>query len=373
MKQRIFIIGASGNIGRELIKQIVQKDWSDFHRNPTQIVGLTNSTHYIFDSNGVDSIELMKMSFSKENAIETLQEKWERLHQLTDLLWVIKNAWMDWEIIFVDVTAWKKPLLTFHREVIRSSKNYLVTANKNPISLYTMSDFNELTEYHGRYDTNTTVMWWAGALNFINERKEIGDSIEKIEWIFSGTLGFILSELEKGQKTFSAIVQQAKDGWYTEPNPWDDLNGLDVARKLLILARYAWYDVQIKDVKIRPLIDKKYALYEWEDFFDAIKEEDSIFSATISELKKERKTLRYVWKLEIKNGKLDLEVWLESVEKTSDLWTLSGTFNIAIIETEILRTPLPHVIKSRWAWREVTAGAIRVGILKMLQNGTPRT
>ena len=266
MKQRLFILGASGNVGRELIHQVATMDLAGKHLNPTQIVGVANTQYYHFDSRGIDMPWLEKMANARHTAQALLQEK-NIYTNLADLLNLVKADGMDGEVIFVDVTAGQDHLFAFHQQVITQSNNGLVTANKNPISLYSMDDFQVLTKYHHRYDTNTTVMGGAGAVNFINDRYEIKDKIYKIEGCFSGTLGFIISELEQENKSFSQIVRQAKDEGYTEPNPWDDLNGLDVARKLLILARYAGYQVHMEDIQIKPLIHEKYSQYQGEAFF----------------------------------------------------------------------------------------------------------
>ncbi len=367
MIQKIFILWASGNVGRELIKQIVKKDSIGNHRNPSEIVWIANRSHYIFKHKGIKKKVLKKISSSRGKAIELLKLEWKKIPLLIDILQIIEDAWMDWEIVFADATAGKENLLDFHKKVLLDSQNFLVTANKNPISLFSMEDFRELNKYSGRYNTNTTVMWGGGVSNFVIERADkIHDTIVQIDGMFSGTLWYILSELEKQEQNFSEIVKEAQQKWYTEPNPWDDLNGLDVARKLIILSRYAGNSVELSDIDIIPLIDEKYAQYQWEEFLEKIKDEDSNFNLKVEDAKEQGKVLRYVAQMKNNDGKLSLKVWLEAVERNSDLGTLSGTSNIAIVETDILQNPLPHVIKSRWAGLEVTAGAIRVGIAKML-------
>lgn len=369
MIQKIFILWASWNVWRELVRQIYKNDSIKNHANPSQIVWIANSKKYIFDSRWI-SIELLeKVSKSKDEANKVFDTFWTKINKLTDLLEVVNKQWLNWEVVFADVTAGKDELLKFHKKLISDTQNFLVTANKNPISLYSMSDFKYLTAYNGRYDTNTTVMWWAWVLNFVDERVDrIVDKIEKIEWMFSWTLGYIMSELEKLEKPFSVIVREAKEKWYTEPNPWDDLNWVDVARKLIILARYAWYNVEMKDVEIKPLISEKYSKFEWEEFLKSIKKEDELFNQKVLSSNEQGEVLRYVWEMNCTWKKVTLKVWIKSIPKNSDLWTLEWTSNLALVETGILKSPLPHVIKSRWAWLEVTAWAVRVGIAKMLPN-----
>ena len=372
MKQRIVILWASGGVWRELISQIIKYDTWKNHKNPSEIIWVVNSKKYIYNPQGIDTQILLNMIGSYKDATKIFESYGSWYLHLSEILTLIQESWLDDEIVFVDVTAGKWELLEFHKQVLQESQNFLVTANKNPISLWSMDDFNSLMKHARRYDTNTTVMWWAGILNFIHERTNgIVDKIMRIEGVFSGTLGYILSELDQDKKTFSQIVATAKKLWYTEPNPWDDLNGLDVARKLVILARYAWHKVHIDDVHVSPLIDKKYAQYQWDEFLEKISQEDVYFKNKIQECKKLWKVLRYVACIQINDGTPSLHVWLESVDKNSDLWTLSWTYNIAIVETEILQSPLSHVIKSRWAWIAVTAWAVRVGISHMIPRNLP--
>jgi aspartokinase/homoserine dehydrogenase 1 len=371
MIQKIFILWASWNVWRELVKQVVEKDWIKNHINPTKIIWVASSSSYIFNSEWINENILNNISYSRENAVKEFSENSTKFEKLQNLVDLVKQNWLDWEVVFVDVTAGKEELLAFHKYVIWNSNNFLVTANKNPISLFSGEDFDLLTSYSGRYNTNTTVMWGAGVLDFVNERtNKIVDNISRIEWVFSGTLGYILSELSLWEKSFSVIVKEAKEQWYTEPNPWDDLNWLDVARKMIILARYSGHKVDISDVIVEPLIAEKYWKLEWDKFLDEIKNEDSRFLELLTKSLKNNEVLSYVWEMNFdkQKNKLELKVWLKSVPKNSDLWGLSWTANLAIVETEILQNPIPHTIKSRWAGLAVTAWAVRVWIAKMLPN-----
>jgi len=369
MKQRIFILWASWNVWRELIKQIVEKDGSKNHINPSKIIWIASRSSYIFNDEWINENILNNISFSREKAVKEFKKEAKEFEKLENLVDLVKQNWLDWEVIFVDVTAWKEKLLAFHKYVILNSNCFLVTANKNPISLYSQEDFDMLTSYSWRYNTNTTVMWWAGVLDFVNDRtNKIIDNIKKIEWVFSGTLCYILSELNNKKWKFSQIVKQAKEKGYTEPNPWDDLNGLDVARKLVILARYAGHKVNIEDVEVNPLISEKYGKLDLEEFLESIKNEDEKYDKLLEEAFAEDKVLAYVWEMYYnkQNNKLTLKVGLKKVLKNSDLWQLSWTANLAIVETEILQEPIPHLIKSRWAWLAVTAASVRIWIAKML-------
>lgn len=361
MKKKLFIIWASWNVWRELVRQVLVKD-----NDVSVIIWVADSSWFIFDSDGINRELLTDFYKSREDSISLLKEKWEKFSSLNYLVDFIAEKWLDWEVIFVDVTAGKDELLSFHKKVLLESSNFLSTANKNPISLYDMNEFNLLNSKKERYDTNTTVMWWAWVLNFVNFRSNfIDDKILRVEWIFSWTLWFIMSELDKRELKFSEIVKLAKEQWYTEPNPWDDLNWLDVARKVVILARYAWYDVDISDVSVKPLIDEKYSKFSWDEFLNELKNEDDFFDNFLNEAISQWNVLRYIWEISFdKNWKIFMSVWLKKVPKNSDFWTANWTLNVAVIETEILSNPMPHSLKSRWAGLWVTAWALREWISK---------
>jgi len=131
--------------------------------------------------------------------------KFQQTKPLTQILakyykWLKTN--LDQAVIFVDLTADKKDLLEFHKNVIDNLNYSIITANKNPVSLYTVSDFILLTNFNHHYDFNVIIMGGAGIVHFINERKEVQNKINSIKGCFSETLGYILLELKKEKKFF---------------------------------------------------------------------------------------------------------------------------------------------------------------------------
>lgn len=367
MKQYIFVLGP-GNVGREFIKRVINKDSKKYHANPSVILGVAGSEFMMFNPQGIDTDLLKQLTISSKKAKEILTNE-TAYTDMDEILQVVKKANLDQPVIFVDLTAGKKDLLEFHKNVIENSNCSIVTANKNPVSLYSVSDFNLLTNFHHRYDFNVTVMGGAGIINFINERKEIQDKIYNIKGCFSGTLGYILSELEKGEKSFSEIVKTANQEGYTEPNPWDDLNGLDVARKILILARCAGYDMSMKDVIVEPLIDEYFGTLGGEDFFKALQEKNVYFTNLQQKARDEDGVLRYVAEMINIDDKITLKVGLQTISKDSEFGALTGTANLVVVDTKTLHEPIPYIIKSRGAGLEVTADAVRTGILKLIPYG----
>jgi len=340
------------NVWKKFIEKVLKK-----HSENIQIVWIANSKDYIFNKKWLD-IKILEEIISWGQ--KQILEKFSQHQNLKEIIKISENS--SDKIFFVDLTSWKEILLNFHKSIIQNKKHKIITANKNPISIYWINDFENLNSKY--YESNTTVMagWWV--VDFVQSRKKIKDEIFSIQGCFSGTLWYILSELEQWKKTFSEIVRTAKEEWYTEPNPWDDLNWLDVARKILILARYCWERISMKDVEIEPLILEKFWNFSWEEFLQKISEADQFFENLRKTAEWKNKVLRYVWEYSKKDWKKIIKVWLKSFDKNSEFWQLNWTANIAIIETETLLNPIPHVIKSRGAWIEVTAESVISGILK---------
>lgn len=373
MRQKVFILGATGNVGGELVSQILEDDGIDKNVNPTDIIGIANSTKMIVCEESLNQKLEHNRDTIKEQVSEILNQG-KTYTGMTDILDALKHQGYSGEVIIVDVTAAKGEKITkFHLDAISADYGYkIVTANKNIVSLEGQETFDIATKDHGSYDYNTAVMAGAGAVDFVVRSERNNDSVTSIEGCFSGTLGYICCELEKGEKPFSEIVAEAKGLGYTEPNPWDDLNGLDVARKLLILARAAGYNVEMEDLQVEWFIDAKYGDVSEEDFLEAIKAEDISMAKRYTKAQERGKTLKYVASMKVVNGEPKLKVGLQEVDMSSTIGGLQGTGNIAQIETKTYDSSSPFILIAPGAGLRVTALAVRDAISKALPDGLPR-
>ena len=187
---------------------------------------------------------------------------------------------------------------------------------------------------------------------------QTGDKIIKIEGIISGTLSFLFSQFD-GSMSFSKLVTEARKKGFTEPDPRDDLNGIDVGRKILILARETGAKLELNDISIENLIpsdlDKNLSV---DDFLIKLSNYDNQFLKKYEKAKKENKVLRYIasW-----NGK-DAKVELKSVDKNNQFYNQSGRENFIVFTTERYND-IPLVIKGHGAGAEVTAAAVLGDIL----------
>src|SRR3990172_2708513 len=222
MAQDVFIIGATGRVGKQLVKQIIEKDDTRKYRhaNPTRIVGLSSSQDFIYSSKGI--------SKSNTYAFTTKNFSNAQPYRNLDKLLEVARHDRDGTLVFVDVTPAKDAMTQFHLEVIEQTPYGIVTANKNPLTSSYMV-FQKLTRYPRRYGYRCSVMAGSEVVPFLQDLKDLNDPLHKIEGCLSGTIGLITSELERN-KPFSDILKEAHSKGYTEPHPRDDLSGLDVAR-----------------------------------------------------------------------------------------------------------------------------------------------
>jgi homoserine dehydrogenase len=168
----------------------------------------------------------------------------------------------------------------------------------------------------------------------------------------SGTLGFICSQLEQG-RLFSEAVQAAYRSGYTEPNPRQDLGGLDVARKALILARTAGFRPDMKDIKIEPLYSASQSELSIEDFLKSLTDLDARFEKLVAEARAEGKVLRYMAGVTPQA----IEVGLKAVVKNSAPGVLQGPDNYFAFHT-LRYNNSPMVVTGPGAGIQVTAAGV---------------
>lgn len=229
--------------------------------------------------------------------------------------------------ILVDTTASDKTV-PFMKEVLNKGGN-VIMSNKKALS-HTTTQYEELVgAYPGRVFFETTVCAGLPIIGTLQRLLDAGDEIYSIEGCMSGTLSFLCSALENGS-SYSEAVQRAIDEGYTEPDPRDDLSGLDVARKALILARLMGKNMELSDIALEPLFSEQFKDLSVEDFLEAISTEDDYYRVQFKNANDESNTLRYVATIN-QDG---VQVELKAVPRTSLLGTLKGPESKVIIRTK---------------------------------------
>jgi len=206
-------------------------------------------------------------------------------------------------------------------------------------------------------------------LSTLKELVETGDQVTKIEGVFSGTMSFLFNSFQPlggGGGQFAAEVKKAKDLGYTEPDPRDDLNGLDVARKLTILARIAGLEVQSPtSFPVQSLIPAELeSAQSGDEFLARLPEFDGKMEELKEEATKENKVVRFVGSIDIASKAV--KVGLEKFDASHPIAALKGSDNIINFYTKRYGSN-PLIIQGAGAGGDVTAMGVTGDLIKVIR------
>ncbi len=348
-----FCLG-TGNIGKTLFRQLNDhQDWLREHNGiQVKIAGISNTRKMIFNAEGI----------SLDNWQEELESTDEKAN-LRTFIDRMKNMNLP-NCVFIDNTASGEPV-EFYEEIFNANIS-VITCNKigNSGAYSQYKAFHDAARQHGVdffYETNV-----GAGLPIIRTLKDLmisGDRVQRIEAILSGTISFIFNNF-KDDANFHDVVKLAQEKGYTEPDPRDDLRGTDFMRKILILARDAGYAMEASEVKIESILPQACLDAETvEDFYAALKAEDTYFTKLKQEAAAEKKVLRYIGKLE--NGKA--EISLQMVDENHPFYMMSGSDNIISFFTDRYRER-PMVVKGPGAGAGVTAAGVFADLINVGAN-----
>jgi len=344
----LFICGV-GTVGGNLIKQIESQydALKDNSRLKLNVVGIASSHKAIFNRDGID---LTNYKEQLENADESDTTK-------------MRDGVIGMNIfnsVFVDCTA-SKDVAAIYQTLLEHNIS-VITANKIAAS----SEYDKYIKLKQtalekgvkfRYETNVG----AGLpiIGTIQDLRNSGDKVLKIEAVLSGTLNFIFNELSESVP-FSETVKRAKEQGYSEPDPRIDLSGTDVIRKLVILTREAGYKVEQSDVEKHLFVPDSYFEGSLEDFWKNLPKLDADFEQKRKVLEKEGKRWCFVAKMEM--GKT--QVSLEAVDSHHPFYGLKGSNNIVMLTTERYKE-YPMLIQGYGAGASVTAAGVFANIMSI--------
>ena len=194
----------------------------------------------------------------------------------------------------------------------------------------------------------------------LRDLRETGDEIRRIEGIFSGTLAYLFNVFD-GSEPFSSIVRTAKQMGYTEPDPRDDLSGMDVARKLIILGREMGLTLELSDVEVAGLVPKELVSCGLEEFMRRLPEFDASMAALLAEAKAKGQVLRYVGRIEA-DGKAT--VGLTRLDQKHPFGNIALTDNVVRFATRRY-SDNPLIVQGPGAGPEVTAAGVFSDLLRL--------
>ncbi|MCI5983301.1 MAG: bifunctional aspartate kinase/homoserine dehydrogenase I [Marinilabiliaceae bacterium] len=347
---QVFLAGV-GTVGGKLLEKLTaqaDKLRNDYHL-VIRIVGVANSKLMLVDEQGIDPAHA-KERLKAEGQPTTPQEYAETIRRLN-----LAGS------VFVDCTA-SADIAALYDNMLENNIN-VVTANKIASSsayehyLYLKTTARDKgVKFH--YETNVGAA--LPIISPINDLIRSGDKVVKIEAVLSGTLNFISNALAAGRK-LSEVIAEAKAKGYSEPDPRIDLSGIDVARKILIMAREAGYGLEMADIERTPFVPQSYLdVPDVETFMTKVAELDDEFDAKTKELSAKGLIRRYVATFE--NGKVS--VGFKEVGEGSPLYFLDDTNNIVLINSDNYKLH-PLEVKGYGAGADVTAAGVFADIIKV--------
>ena len=197
-------------------------------------------------------------------------------------------------------------------------------------------------------------------ISTLRDLVDTGDDVRSVQGIFSGTLAYLFN-IYDGTTPFSEIVRQAKEKGYTEPDPRDDLSGMDVARKLVILGREIGMDVNIGDFPVENLVPEALRAGDLQSFMSGLGNYDDEIKNRYDAAQAEGKKLRYIGRLDAQGG---VSVGLESVDANHAFSNINLTDNIVQFETARYSAN-PLYVQGPGAGPEVTAGGVFGDLLRL--------
>ncbi|KTD61285.1 bifunctional aspartate kinase/homoserine dehydrogenase I [Legionella shakespearei] len=239
---------------------------------------------------------------------------------------------------------------------------HIVTPNKKANS----SDLEEYKKLKSHVQANnrhylyeTTVCAGLPVIKTIQDLLATGDTVKRIEGIVSGTLSYIFHQCARGI-SFADSVKQAYDLGYTEPDPREDLNGLDVARKFVCLARELGYDAALEDVTLLNMVPKELKDVSITDFLNKLPEHQKSIEDKIKKLVQDNAAVAYVGIIE--NGKIMIQ--LNAYPASHPFANTTGTDNILLIQSRRYDKQ-PLIIQGPGAGQDVTAAGVFADLLKL--------
>ena len=367
MRDLPIILFGVGSVGRALLRQIVeQRSWhADQYGLRLDVLAVCDSSGALIETcHGLDDALLTEIVAHKAAGNRLAAHR--AGGPQSDLMGIVDVAGRNHTVV-VDCTA---STATVDALLYALDRHYaVVLANKKPLTI-DQEVYDRLTSAGGTgYDCpprqlgrtrwETTVGAALPIIVTLNRLVSSGDTVKRITGAFSGTLGYVMSGLQTGQP-FSAVVREAHRLGYTEPDPRDDLSGMDVARKALILARGLGWRLDMNHVAVESLYPAAMAELSVSEFMDALPQLDDDFRHRVEVAAAAGNVLRYA--ATVADGRC--RVGPVTVPATGALGRLTGSDNLAEFTTRWY-DPNPLVIQGRGAGTDATASGVLSDMIEL--------
>ena len=354
-KQIAIGIMGYGSIGQELHKQILdeRKILQERENISLDILALSNSQKMMLSEDNID----LKSASNVTEKIEALEQS-----NTNEMINHISRQSAYGHII-IDCSASDEAPDEYSN--IFEYGISIVTANKKGLSgnidrYKSIMNSKNLNEADFLYETTA-----GAALPFVKSVSDIAsssDSIKKIEGVFSGTLAYLFNSYDASMP-FSELVNDALQQGFTEPDPRDDLSGMDVARKLVILAREMGLDMNVNDIHVESLVDPNHLSLSVNEYLEAMSSGDQAMNDRYQNALENNEKLSYVAQID-ENG--NASVSLKNLSNDHSFFSLKGTENIIAIHSDYYSN-YPLVLRGPGAGREVTASGLFFDLLSIIR------
>lgn len=346
----LFVVGV-GNVGSRLLSQLLQQQHylQKNLRLSIRVVGIANSKKMLFNDKGID---LKKWKELLQDGDEMNLPEFIKSIQSKNL----RNS------VFVDVTA-NENVAKQYSEILHKSISVIACNKIAASSSYSYYEQlkNLAREFNANFLFETNVGAGLPVIGTLNDLLLSGDKINKIEAVLSGTLNFVFNNYN-GKKSFSNVVKQAQDEGYTEPDPRLDLSGIDVMRKIMILARETGEKIEMDDISNNAFMPPECMKGSVDDFYNCMEQKEDHFKNIFEQANKAGKKLKFVATYE--NGKAN--VGLQQIDSSHDFYHLYGKDNVVLFYTN--RYPdQPLSVKGAGAGAEVTASGVFADIIRAVR------
>ncbi|MDP5104935.1 MAG: bifunctional aspartate kinase/homoserine dehydrogenase I [Polaribacter sp.] len=348
----LFVTGV-GNVGERFLAQIHQqkKFLKENLKLSIRVIGIANSRKMAFNNEGID---LENWKEALENGEPATLDSFHQKVKESNLI----NS------VFIDNTA-NQQVSEEYEKYLRASIS-VVTCNKIACAS-SFENYKTLKQVSRKYNASFLFETNVGAgLPIIDTLKNLinsGDRVHKIQAVLSGSLNFVFNNFDENS-TFHDVVAQAQKEGYTEPDPKIDLSGVDVARKILILARESGYQLELSDIENNPFLPvESLNTTNNKDFYASLIKHEDHFQNTFKEANDKNCRLKYV--AEFIDGKAN--VGLQHIAPEHPFYNLKGSDNIVLFFTD--RYPEnPLLIKGAGAGADVTASGIFADVIRIANN-----